>query len=84
MGAGFVCFAGQVKRSTAYGNGVAGILLNRCTATDNSSTYNAGNGLSSFHSFISGNEFDDNAQGDLFNEVGLVSTGNNACSGAGC
>lgn len=83
MGAGFVCFAGQVKHSTAYGNG-SGILLNRCSATDNSSTYNASYGLSGFHSFISGNEFDDNGQGDLFNEVGLVSTGNNACSGAGC
>jgi hypothetical protein len=83
MGAGFVCFAGQVKHTTAYGNGF-GILLNRCTATDNSSTYNAQYGLSGFHSFISGNEFDDNGLGDLFNEVGLVSTGNNSCSGVSC
>jgi hypothetical protein len=83
MGAGFVCFAGQVRHATAYGN-TFGMLLNRCTATDNSSTYNAQYGLSGFHSFISGNEFDDNGQGDLFNEVGLVSTGNNACSGVSC
>jgi len=83
MGAGFVCFAGQVKHATAYGNGF-GILLNRCSATDNTGTYNAQYGLSGFHSFISGNEFDDNGLGDLFNEVGLVSTGNNSCSGVSC
>jgi len=37
-GAGFVCFAGQLKHNTAYGNSGDGILLNRCSATDNATT----------------------------------------------
>ncbi len=81
---GFVCFAGQLKHNTAYGNGVAGILLNRCSATDNATNYNGQYGLSGFHSIVSGNESDGNGLGDFFNEVGLVSVGNNSCSGVSC
>ncbi len=81
---GFVCFARQLKHNTSLGNAGDGILLNRCSATDNATNYNGGYGLSGFHSLVSGNESDDNALGDFFNEVGLVSIGNNSCSGAGC
>ena len=81
---GIVCFAGQVKSNMVYGNGSDGILLNRCTATDNATNYNAGYGLSGFHSLVSGNESDGNALGDFFNEVGLVSSGDNSCSGGPC
>jgi hypothetical protein len=83
-GGGFVCFAGQLKHNTAYGNVVDGISLNRCSATDNATNFNGQYGLSGFHSIVSGNESDSNGAGDLFNEVGLVSVGNNSCSGAGC
>jgi hypothetical protein len=83
LGAGFVCFAGQVKDSAAYGNGF-GILLNRCSATDNAVNYNAQYGISAFHSLISGNELDSNTLGDLYNEVGLVSSGDNSCTGVSC
>jgi hypothetical protein len=83
LGAGFVCYAGQVKDSAAYGN-TFGILLNRCSATDNAVNYNAQYGISGFHSLISGNELDSNALGDLFNEVGLVSSGDNSCTGVSC
>ena len=83
FGSGFVCFSGQVKDSAAYGN-TFGILLNRCSATDNAINYNAQYGISAFHSLISGNELDSNALGDLFNEVGLVSSGDNSCTGVSC
>ena len=66
-GAGFVCFAGQLKHNTAYGNSGDGILLNRCSATDNATNYNADYGLSGFHSIVSGNESDGNGLGDFFN-----------------
>lgn len=84
MAAGFVCFAGQLKHNTAYGNAGSGILLNRCSATDNATNYNGSYGLSGFHSLVSGNESDSNGAGDFFNEVGLVSSGNNSCSGTSC
>jgi hypothetical protein len=83
-GAGFVCQAGQLKHNTAYGNAQTGILLTRCSATDNATNYNGQYGLSGFHSIVSGNESDSNGVGDFFNTVGLVSVGNNSCSGAGC
>jgi hypothetical protein len=42
------------------------------------------NGLSGFHSTVSDNESDGNGVEDFFNEVGLVSIGNNSCSGVSC
>lgn len=83
LGAGFVCYAGQVKDSSAYGN-TFGLQLNRCSATDNAINYNAQYGISGFHSLISGNELDSNALGDLYNEVGLISSGDNSCTGVSC